>query len=69
MVDVLRDVGNVDILVNNAGIVSARRLQDCPDVIIQRVMDLNIMASIWVKSLAFKCCVNNDNNSSLCLYK
>ncbi|XP_033640838.1 epidermal retinol dehydrogenase 2-like [Asterias rubens] len=48
MSDVLRDVGNVDILVNNAGIVSARRLQDCPDVIIQRVMDLNIMASIWM---------------------
>ncbi|XP_022083347.1 epidermal retinol dehydrogenase 2-like [Acanthaster planci] len=48
MCDIMRDVGKVDILVNNAGIVSARRLLDCPDAVIQRVMDLNIMASIWM---------------------
>ncbi|XP_038051513.1 epidermal retinol dehydrogenase 2-like [Patiria miniata] len=48
MSDIFRDTGKVDILVNNAGIVSARRLLDCPDAIIQRVMDLNIMASFWM---------------------
>ncbi|KAL3889778.1 hypothetical protein ACJMK2_002106 [Sinanodonta woodiana] len=44
---VKKEVGDVDILVNNAGIVTGRKFLDCPDDMIQKTMDVNIMAHYW----------------------
>ncbi|XP_067666173.1 epidermal retinol dehydrogenase 2-like [Haliotis asinina] len=44
---VKRDVGEVDILVNNAGIVTGKKFLECKDELIQKTMDVNIMAHFW----------------------
>ncbi|KAL5013450.1 hypothetical protein ScPMuIL_007720 [Solemya velum] len=41
------DVGRVDILINNAGIVTGRDYMKCPDSLIQKTMEVNIMAHFW----------------------
>jgi len=45
--EVKKRVGNVTILVNNAGIVSGKPLLECSDEMIQRTMDVNIIAHFW----------------------
>jgi len=42
-----KDVKMVDILINNAGIVTGRKFLQCPDNMIQKTMDVNIMAHFW----------------------
>ncbi|KAK3578259.1 hypothetical protein CHS0354_011582 [Potamilus streckersoni] len=44
---VKKEFGDVDILVNNAGIVTGRKFLDCPDEMIKKTMDVNIMAHYW----------------------
>lgn len=48
---VKRDVGEVDILVNNAGIVTGKKFLECKDELIQKTMDVNIMAHFWVSQI------------------
>ncbi|KAH3748708.1 epidermal retinol dehydrogenase 2-like isoform X1 [Dreissena polymorpha] len=44
---VKEDVGQVDILVNNAGIVTGKKFLDCPDNMVQKTMEVNVMAHFW----------------------
>ncbi|WAR16146.1 RDHE2-like protein [Mya arenaria] len=41
------EVGVVDILVNNAAVVSGRSLLECPDEMIERTFDVNLLAQFW----------------------
>jgi all-trans-retinol dehydrogenase (NAD+) len=49
---VKEEVGQVDILVNNAGIVTGKKFLDCSDMMIQKTMEVNIMAHFWVGLIA-----------------
>lgn len=44
---VKQELGQVDILVNNAGIVTGKKFLNCPDNLIQRTMEVNVMAHFW----------------------
>lgn len=48
MLQVKREVGDVSILVNNAGIVTGKKFMDAPDSLIEKTMEVNIMAHFWV---------------------
>ena len=42
------EVGDIDILINNAGIVTGKKLLNCPDHMIQKTMDVNVLCHFWV---------------------
>lgn len=42
-----KDVGKVNILINNAGIVTGKKIMDCPDVLMQKTMQVNVIAHFW----------------------
>lgn len=45
------EFGDIDILVNNAGIVTGKRLLNCPDTLIEKTMEVNVLCHFWtVKS-------------------
>ncbi|KFQ69990.1 Short-chain dehydrogenase/reductase family 16C member 6, partial [Phaethon lepturus] len=44
---VKKEVGDVSILVNNAGIVTGKRFIDSPDSLVEKTMEVNIMAHFW----------------------
>ncbi|NWR72061.1 RDHE2 dehydrogenase, partial [Centropus unirufus] len=44
---VKKEVGDVTILINNAGIVTGKKLLDCPDSLMEKTMEVNIMAHFW----------------------
>uniref|UniRef100_A0A8C0F8T0 RDHE2 dehydrogenase n=1 Tax=Bubo bubo TaxID=30461 RepID=A0A8C0F8T0_BUBBB len=44
---VKKEVGDVNILVNNAGVVTGKRFIDCPDSLVEKTMEVNIMAHFW----------------------
>ncbi|NXX20371.1 RDHE2 dehydrogenase, partial [Podargus strigoides] len=44
---VKKEVGDVSILVNNAGIVTGKRFIDSPDALVEKTMEVNIMAHFW----------------------
>ncbi|XP_053103178.1 epidermal retinol dehydrogenase 2 isoform X2 [Hemicordylus capensis] len=44
---VKKEVGDVSILVNNAGIVTGKGFLNTPDSLIEKTMDVNIMAHFW----------------------
>ncbi|NXL45784.1 RDHE2 dehydrogenase, partial [Podilymbus podiceps] len=44
---VKKEVGDVGILINNAGIVTGKRLIESPDSLVEKTMDVNIMAHFW----------------------
>lgn len=48
---VKKEVGDVSILINNAGIVTGKKFLDCPDSLIEKTMEVNTMANIWVTDL------------------
>ncbi|NWI33767.1 RDHE2 dehydrogenase, partial [Sula dactylatra] len=45
--EVKKEVGDVSILVNNAGIVTGKKFMDCPDSLLEKTMEVNIMAHFW----------------------
>ncbi|KAF1494735.1 Epidermal retinol dehydrogenase 2, partial [Eudyptula minor novaehollandiae] len=45
--EVKKEVGDVSILVNNAGIVTGKRFIDSPDALVEKNMEVNIMAHFW----------------------
>ncbi|KAM9302566.1 epidermal retinol dehydrogenase 2 [Morus bassanus] len=45
--EVKKEVGDVSILVNNAGVVTGKKFIDCPDSLIEKTMEVNIMAHFW----------------------
>ncbi|NXC16519.1 RDHE2 dehydrogenase, partial [Corythaeola cristata] len=45
---VKKEVGDVSILVNNAGVVNGKRFTDIPDSLVEKNMQVNIMAHFWV---------------------
>ncbi|XP_021411351.2 epidermal retinol dehydrogenase 2 [Lonchura striata] len=44
---VKKEVGDVSILINNAGIVIGKRFLDSPDSLVEKTMEVNIMAHFW----------------------
>ncbi|KFV00891.1 Epidermal retinol dehydrogenase 2, partial [Tauraco erythrolophus] len=44
---VKKEVGDVSILVNNAGVVIGKRLTDIPDSLVEKTMEVNVMAHFW----------------------
>ncbi|XP_068022834.1 epidermal retinol dehydrogenase 2 [Melanerpes formicivorus] len=44
---VKKEVGDVTILINNAGIVTGKRFMDSPDSLVEKTMEVNIMAHFW----------------------
>ncbi|NXG63580.1 RDHE2 dehydrogenase, partial [Hemiprocne comata] len=44
---VKKEVGDVTILVNNAGIVTGKGFLDAPDPLVEKTMEVNIMAHFW----------------------
>ncbi|NWS56822.1 RDHE2 dehydrogenase, partial [Chunga burmeisteri] len=44
---VKKEVGDVSILVNNAGIVTGKTFIDSPDSLVEKTMEVNIMAHFW----------------------
>ncbi|NXF11520.1 RDHE2 dehydrogenase, partial [Smithornis capensis] len=44
---VKKEVGDVTILVNNAGIVTGKKFMDSPDSLVEKTMEVNIMAHFW----------------------
>ncbi|XP_051465117.1 epidermal retinol dehydrogenase 2-like [Apus apus] len=44
---VKKEVGDVTILVNNAGIVTGKTFLDSPDPLVEKTMEVNIMAHFW----------------------
>jgi len=47
---VKQDAGQIDILVNNAGIVTGKKFLQSQDLLIEKTMEVNIMAHFWVSS-------------------
>lgn len=50
-VDIEKSIGTVDILVNNAGILSFQYLKDLKPNEIQKIINVNLTANIWVSRL------------------
>lgn len=44
----IEQFGFVDIIVNNAGVVSGKSFLECEDALIQRTIDVNILAHMWI---------------------
>ncbi|NXU52161.1 RDHE2 dehydrogenase, partial [Turnix velox] len=44
---VKKEVGDVSILINNAGIVTGKSFIDSPDSLVEKCMEVNIMAHFW----------------------
>lgn len=44
---VKKEVGDVSILINNAGVVIGKRFLDSPDSLVEKTMEVNIMAHFW----------------------
>ncbi|XP_010003748.1 PREDICTED: epidermal retinol dehydrogenase 2-like [Chaetura pelagica] len=44
---VKKEVGDVTILVNNAGVVTGKTFLDAPDPLVEKTMEVNIMAHFW----------------------
>nr|XP_025041928.1 epidermal retinol dehydrogenase 2 [Pelodiscus sinensis] len=44
---VKKEVGDVSILINNAGIVTGKKFIDSPDSLVEKTMEVNIMAHFW----------------------
>ncbi|NXP11025.1 RDHE2 dehydrogenase, partial [Thinocorus orbignyianus] len=44
---VKKEVGDVSILINNAGVVTGKSFMDCPDSLVEKSMEVNIMAHFW----------------------
>ncbi|NXS93556.1 RDHE2 dehydrogenase, partial [Jacana jacana] len=44
---VKKEVGDVSILINNAGIVTGKMFMDSPDSLVEKSMEVNIMAHFW----------------------
>ena len=40
-------VGNVSILINNAGIVTGKTLMECPDELMRKTFDVNVVSHFW----------------------
>ena len=45
-----RDIGNIDILINNAATLSGKPLLECSENAIEKVLEVNTMAYIWVQN-------------------
>ncbi|XP_077990327.1 epidermal retinol dehydrogenase 2-like [Glandiceps talaboti] len=58
---VKEDVGDVTILINNAGIVSGKKFLHCTDTLIEKTMQLNIMAHFWTVKAFLPSMINNNH--------
>ncbi|KAM4688313.1 epidermal retinol dehydrogenase 2 [Discoglossus pictus] len=44
---VKKEVGDITILINNAGIVTGKKFIDSPDALVEKTMEVNVMAHFW----------------------
>ena len=42
--------GDIDMLINNAGIVSGKSFLDISDDMVQKTMEVNVLAHFWVRN-------------------
>jgi len=42
-----KDIGDVTLLINNAGIVTGKKIQDCPDNLMVKTVDVNTISHFW----------------------
>jgi len=58
---ILAEVGKIDILVNNAGIVTGKHFLECEDHLIERTMNVNAMAHMWLAKKFLKPMVESNH--------
>ncbi|XP_072219614.1 short chain dehydrogenase/reductase family 16C, member 5a [Leuresthes tenuis] len=58
---VKREVGDVTILVNNAGIVTGKKFIDAPDSLIEKTVEVNIMAHFWTYKAFLPAMIANNH--------
>jgi len=58
---ILTEVGKIDVLVNNAGIVTGKHFLDCDDHLIERTMNVNAMAHMWLAKKFLKPMVESNH--------
>lgn len=58
---VKREVGDVSILVNNAGIVTGKKFMDAPDSLIEKTMEVNVMAHFWTYKAFLPAMIANNH--------
>ncbi|KAM4551088.1 epidermal retinol dehydrogenase 2-like [Odontesthes bonariensis] len=58
---VKREVGDITILVNNAGIVTGKKFIDAPDSLIEKTMEVNIMAHFWTYKAFLPAMIANNH--------
>lgn len=46
---VKNEIGTVDVLINNAGIVTGNTFLDCPDHMIEKTFQVNMLSHYWVQ--------------------
>ncbi|XP_056148843.1 epidermal retinol dehydrogenase 2-like [Lampris incognitus] len=58
---VKREVGDISILVNNAGIVTGKKFMDAPDSLIEKTMEVNVMAHCWTYKAFLPAMIANNH--------
>ncbi|NWH55901.1 RDHE2 dehydrogenase, partial [Geococcyx californianus] len=64
---VKKEVGDVTILINNAGIVIGKKFLDCPDSLLEKTMEVNIMAHFWTYKAFLPAMVASNHGHLVCM--
>ncbi|NXY44170.1 RDHE2 dehydrogenase, partial [Ceuthmochares aereus] len=64
---VKKEVGDVTILINNAGIVTGKKFLDCPDSLVEKTMEVNIMAHFWTYKAFLPAMMASNHGHLVCV--
>ncbi|XP_034039063.1 short chain dehydrogenase/reductase family 16C, member 5a isoform X2 [Thalassophryne amazonica] len=64
---VKREVGDVGILVNNAGVVTGKTFMESPDSLIEKTMEVNIMAHFWTYKAFLPAMMAKNHGHLVCI--
>ncbi|KFO70841.1 Epidermal retinol dehydrogenase 2, partial [Cuculus canorus] len=64
---VKKEVGDVTILINNAGIVTGKRFLDCPDSLMEKTLEVNIMAHFWTYKAFLPAMMASNHGHLVCV--
>ncbi|NWS73843.1 RDHE2 dehydrogenase, partial [Crotophaga sulcirostris] len=64
---VKKEVGDVTILINNAGVVIGKKFLDCPDSLLEKTMEVNIMAHFWTYKAFLPAMVASNHGHLVCV--
>ncbi|XP_032764579.1 epidermal retinol dehydrogenase 2 [Rattus rattus] len=65
--EVKKEVGDVSILINNAGIVTGRKFLDCPDDLMEKSLDVNFKAHLWMYKAFLPAMIANNHGHLVCI--